>query len=397
MDKFDMKPIVVIGMHRSGSSALTELLTSFGYYFGEVADGIGANEENVKGFWERRDVRDVNDEILYGLDCEWDAISQYDISELNEKKLDYFTKATKSVVSKLENIQPNWVIKEPRMCLTYPIWRESLEQTPLIIYIHREPIEIANSLKHRNSISIDYGLDLWYRYSLHALNNISGHKVLFLSYSDLSSDPLTSAAKISDFLHDNSQEFEFPTNEKILSIIEPKLKHQKSNSLNESLSLDQSDLNSYIHELISNQVDTEFMFNRELKISPNTIVEERALFFDKYINQKKEIKSQEALSIKLKIKRNEVIKDNEKLNVIKKNLKLENHALNEKNIKLTNNVKHLTKEMEKLANESRIVGHTNKVLSDDIKFLEKKFGTPKFSTVIKIIVSYLKVKIRVVK
>ena len=53
--------LIVLGMHRSGTSVLARLLNLMGAYFGPEGSSTGANEENHKGFWERRDVRNLND------------------------------------------------------------------------------------------------------------------------------------------------------------------------------------------------------------------------------------------------------------------------------------------------------------------------------------------------
>ena len=49
--------LIVLGMHRSGTSAVTRLLNMAGAYFGPEGSATAANEENPKGFWERQDVR----------------------------------------------------------------------------------------------------------------------------------------------------------------------------------------------------------------------------------------------------------------------------------------------------------------------------------------------------
>lgn len=49
--------LVILGMHRSGTSGVTRLLNMAGAYFGPPGIATDANEENPKGFWERRDVR----------------------------------------------------------------------------------------------------------------------------------------------------------------------------------------------------------------------------------------------------------------------------------------------------------------------------------------------------
>jgi hypothetical protein len=48
--------IVVLGMHRSGTSCVGELLAAMGTYFGPPGMGTGGNIENPRGLFERRDL-----------------------------------------------------------------------------------------------------------------------------------------------------------------------------------------------------------------------------------------------------------------------------------------------------------------------------------------------------
>jgi len=63
--------LIVLGMHRSGTSSVTRLLNLAGAYFGPEGIATAPNEENPKGFWERRDVRSVCDTLLSSGGFDW--------------------------------------------------------------------------------------------------------------------------------------------------------------------------------------------------------------------------------------------------------------------------------------------------------------------------------------
>ena len=69
--------IVTLGAHRSGTSSIVRLMNLMGVYVGDEKSTIGFNPENPKGFWERRDVIDLNDEIMRHYDCEWNDLHQW--------------------------------------------------------------------------------------------------------------------------------------------------------------------------------------------------------------------------------------------------------------------------------------------------------------------------------
>ena len=65
------KNIVVLGMHRSGTSMFAEIISRLGFYTGETEELLEPQEDNPKGFWERRDVVQLNDLILEEAGGSW--------------------------------------------------------------------------------------------------------------------------------------------------------------------------------------------------------------------------------------------------------------------------------------------------------------------------------------
>lgn len=175
--------IFVLGMHRSGTSAIARILNLMGVYFGGEHVGTGRSDQNIKGFWERRDVRDLNDDLLFSLGCDWDCVADFDLRALSAEAKSAYVDVSADIVLNMDAHRP-WFIKEPRLCLLFPIWRQVLE-TPFCIHVLRNPLEVAHSLKARNGIPIRAGLALWETYSLHALNSSAGLRRVFVSYEDL--------------------------------------------------------------------------------------------------------------------------------------------------------------------------------------------------------------------
>ena len=76
--------LIVLGMHRSGTSSVTRLLNLAGAYFGPEGSATDPNEENPKGFWERRDIRRVCDALLLGGGFDWWRIADFDVNRIPE-------------------------------------------------------------------------------------------------------------------------------------------------------------------------------------------------------------------------------------------------------------------------------------------------------------------------
>lgn len=179
--------IVVLGMHRSGTSTVSGILNACGAWLGTSEEMTGANKENPKGFFERRDLRKICDSLLFAQKSDWWRLSNFNLDNFNkdesEKDIQEFSKLVENL-SKYDT----WVIKEPRLCILFPLLQQKIKQ-PICILPKRNPIEIAKSLRTRNSFSIMHGIALWELYTRSALLASEGHDRIFVSYSELIEDP----------------------------------------------------------------------------------------------------------------------------------------------------------------------------------------------------------------
>ncbi len=187
--------IIVLGPHRSGTSLVTRLINMMGAYcFGE-GTSIGFNEENPKGFWERRDVIEANDAVLGSLEASWDSPFGWDAEAVPEQALDEFRQRFKNIFLELDAHRP-WVMKDPRLCLTLPLVKPLLE-VPVLVYVSRFPLEAAASLQVRNRFPLYYGLALWEFYSIQALNaGMSLPARIHVSHRQLVTSPGEAAADL---------------------------------------------------------------------------------------------------------------------------------------------------------------------------------------------------------
>ena len=189
LDERSARPaLFVLGMHRSGTSAITGALRHSGVWVGEETELTDANVENPLGFWERRDMRDLCDQMLHSAGADWWKIASFDPNAIPRVTLAEQRRKFEKIVSELDKYQA-WVIKEPRLCLLLPILRHYVKNL-VCIHIHRNPLEVARSLKTRNGFSISAGLALWEVYNLHALKASEGLPRISLSYESIMQHPV---------------------------------------------------------------------------------------------------------------------------------------------------------------------------------------------------------------
>ena len=192
--------------------------------FGGENAGTGRNVENRKGFWERRDVRLLNDTILFNSGCDWDRISSLNLDELDGR--DALEDAAADIVLNLDAHRP-WFVKEPRLCILFPIWHKSLE-FPFCIHIHRNPLEVAHSLKARNGIPIRAGLALWEFYNTRALAASAALPRVFVGFEELLEEPADTVSRIHSALSAKGvQGLRVPSNQELLAFLDPALRKQR--------------------------------------------------------------------------------------------------------------------------------------------------------------------------
>ena len=216
--------MIVLGMHRSGTSSVARLLNMMGAYFAAEGAAMLPTDANPKGYWERNDVVQLNEGILANLGATWDRISSLDLSKITEGLHKEFAKQARNIIFNLDSHRP-WMVKDPRFCLLLPLWLELLE-VPLCIYVYRNPIQVAQSLHYRDNFSIHFGMALWEKYNLWALEHSRNVPRILVSYHDLMANPVDTVKTLYENLEANHvQGLRLPNDKEILSFIEPNLLH----------------------------------------------------------------------------------------------------------------------------------------------------------------------------
>lgn len=179
--------VLVLGMHRSGTSVLTGLLASTGLYAGEDDDFPPADAHNQQGYWERRDVWAIDETILRVLGAQWDDPRDGDLAALPADARALLAERARRVVDALDRRGP-WVVKDPRLCTLLPFWLPWLSR-PIAVLLYRDPFAVARSLAARDGLPLARGLTLWERYNRAALATSAGLPRLVIAHRDLLEDP----------------------------------------------------------------------------------------------------------------------------------------------------------------------------------------------------------------
>lgn len=204
-----MGAVVVLGMHRSGTSMVAALLQSLGVNMGENL--LEDCPDNPRGHFEDMDFLNMNKRILRENGGSW-------LSPPDELRIPYhLRKQIDGLMARKTNGKP-WGWKDPRTCLTLEAYRSYLKE-PDYIVCYRNPLSIARSLKERNDMAIPDAFHLTCIYLSRMWAQIAGERcrILCLSYEEMTDNPQGTVGTLRDFLRTE--------NKGDPSIIDPLLRH----------------------------------------------------------------------------------------------------------------------------------------------------------------------------
>ncbi len=180
----------VLGMHRSGTSAVTRALNLLGAALpGEM---MSNTHHNASGHWEPLEVVEIHDRLLAGHGYVWDdPFIPSTICDASTPATQAASHDITAFVSSHVIPHPVALVKDPRICHTLPLWEAPLAQagyTSVALLMLRNPLEVAASLQARDQMPSQVGLQLWLRYTLAAEYHTRHLPRVQLRYSDLLND-----------------------------------------------------------------------------------------------------------------------------------------------------------------------------------------------------------------
>lgn len=195
----DKIALMVVGAHRSGTSAITRLLNLLGARLPKnlmpPLEGI-----NNRGFWESTEVQELNDEALAAAGSSWDDAMPVSESWFETPIAERFSARIEDLLRRHFPDTSLFVLKDPRFCRLVPLWRRALHAygaDSRFVHIFRNPLEVAASLGRRDGFETGKSHMLWLRYVLSAERHTRRDRRTFLSFDALLRDWASSLLKIS--------------------------------------------------------------------------------------------------------------------------------------------------------------------------------------------------------
>lgn len=183
--------IVVMGMHRSGTSAITRSLKVMGVELGDTLmpaiEGI-----NDKGFWEDLDLFTLNNELLSMVESDWHHLAPIKPAEVEAlRERGYFAKAANLIFQKVEKINV-FGFKDPRVAKLLPFWKEVFIRCQFdtsCVLVIRHPLSVAKSLAKRDGFDAEKSYFLWLGHVIESLAGSTGLRRVLVDYDNLMQAP----------------------------------------------------------------------------------------------------------------------------------------------------------------------------------------------------------------
>lgn len=182
--------VLVLGMHRSGTSALAGTFSQLGLSLGDEL--MPATEDaNPKGYFEHMRVVEAHDRLLAAFGMDWADPRALPESWMRHPAAVQARATLKALLLQLLEDGRTVVVKDPRLCRFVPLWRELLGELGApahFAFIARHPVEVAASLRRRDGMSEYRAGLLSLAYQLEAEQATRGASRVFMTYEALMAD-----------------------------------------------------------------------------------------------------------------------------------------------------------------------------------------------------------------
>lgn len=181
--------LIILGMHRSGTSALTRVMSLLGA--GLPKNVLGATNANASGHWEPERLVALHDQMLGEAGSSWDDFRSFNLDALSPARASQFRTAISQVIAQEFEDESLIVLKDPRICRFASLYASIMDDAGFetkFIHMLRNPLSVGASLAKRDGFPPAFSNLLWLRYVLDAEVATRGGRRIFASYESLMAD-----------------------------------------------------------------------------------------------------------------------------------------------------------------------------------------------------------------
>jgi hypothetical protein len=201
MERSGSEALLVLGMHRSGTSSVAGAMVRLGG--AAPLNLLPPADDNPTGFWESTVLMILNDEVLAAGGSHWKDWRQFDPTHIDAAAALALKTRAKSALAAEFGDASLAVIKDPRMCRLMPFWssvfREANWSIRPVLQL-RSPLEVALSLNRRDGIPLGLGCLIWLRHLLDAEAATRDTRRAVVDWNDFLGDPRCALERVGEQL-----------------------------------------------------------------------------------------------------------------------------------------------------------------------------------------------------
>lgn len=189
--------VVVLGMHRSGTSVVARGLEVLGIRLGDNLYPPAA--DNPKGFWEDRDFLGINEELLACIGSGSERLGLLDWNLPESTEIASIGDRGEKIIREKCAQYASWGFKDPRTARLLPFWQPIFERVGCdVCYViaMRNPLSVVQSLFKRNGLGKAKSFYLWLEHLLPAISKTTASKRVVVDYDRLLESPEAQLARI---------------------------------------------------------------------------------------------------------------------------------------------------------------------------------------------------------
>ena len=191
--------VLVVGMHRSNTSALTGMLAALGLALPPASDLVEGNPDNPVHY-ESHALIELDDRLLRAVGGWWDGLPTLVEGWQDDPVVTAFDDEALATLDRVYGTPGPKVWKDPRLCLLLPYWLRLLDDPAPVVFVWRSPAEVADSLHRRDASTRSHGLALWSAYNRAALAALAGRPVHVVESGQLLDLPTATAETLAEWL-----------------------------------------------------------------------------------------------------------------------------------------------------------------------------------------------------
>jgi hypothetical protein len=184
------RAVLVLGMHRSGTSALARGLQILGVYLGH--DFLSPQPDNPTGYWEDKNILDLNERLLAAFGLKWEDVALIDDARWERPEVEALRGEAVRYLGSQFLAHPLWGFKDPRTIRLLPFWQSVLERLQVdecYLVVIRNPRSVAASLMKRQGMDVVTAHLLWLVYVVPNLSRIANRRFMVVDYDMVIEDP----------------------------------------------------------------------------------------------------------------------------------------------------------------------------------------------------------------